>query len=147
MVVEPGDDDAAATRDLELELAADLQRRWGCPAAGHPPGIDPDPTFDLPALAAHHARVTGCPPSGTCPRAVLESAPEILVDLSHAAAVMDESSGAVSFDEALPDREWGPTRVDLEAYRVLVVARRRARASDDEISERERKARQPPKPT
>lgn len=144
MVVEPGDDDAAATQALELELAADLQRRWGCPAAGHSGGIDPDPTFGLADLAAHHARVTGAPPIGTCPRAVLERAPPLLVEITHAAAMMDESSGAVSIDEALPDREWGPTRVDLEAYRLLVVARRRARASDDEILERERKNR--PKP-
>lgn len=77
---------------------------------------------------------------------MLERAPELLLEITHAAAMMDESSGAVSLDEALPDREWGPTRVDLEAYRVLVVARRRARASDDEITERERKQRQPPKP-
>ncbi len=146
MVVEPGDDDAAQTQRDELELAADLQRRWGCTAAGMPPGIDPDPIFDLVGLAAHHARVTGAPPSGTCPRAVLESAPPLLLDVSRAAAAMDESQGGVSFAEALPDREWGPTRVDLEAYQLLVIARRRARASDDELLERERKARTPPKP-
>lgn len=146
LVVEPGDDDAAQTRDLELELAADLQRRWGCPAAGFSGGIDPDSTFGLPDHAAHHARVTGAPPSGTCPRAVLESAPPLLLDVTRAAAAMDESQGGVSFAEALSDREWGPTRVDMEAYQLLVIARRRARASDDEILERERKARTPPKP-
>jgi hypothetical protein len=146
MAVAPDDEDAAQTQALELELAADLQRRWGCPAAGHrpPATLDADPNFDLPGLVALHHRLTGAPPTGTCPRAVLERAPPLLVDVTRAAATMDESQGAVSFAEALPDREWGPTRVDVQAYQLLVVARRRARASDDELAERERRQRRPP---
>lgn len=56
---------------------------------------------------------------------------------------MDEYQGAVSLADAL-GRD--PLQVDLEALRLLTLARRTARAHDDRLREEERKTKAPATP-
>ena len=88
-------------------------------------------------------QATGCARPTTCPRAVLESAPRHVREITTAVAVMDEYQGAVSLADAL-GRD--PLQVDLEALRLLTLARRTARAHDDRLREEERKTKAPATP-
>jgi hypothetical protein len=108
-----------------------MQRRWGCPAAGHTPPAALDP--DLVHEAAHVARITGTPPAATCPLACVERASSWLIEMTQAVALA--SDWHVPLDTTL-GRDI--TAADLAALSALKSAQSQAMQSDRDLDARDR---------
>lgn len=130
------------------DLARRLQKRWGCPNAGHtPPARLPT---DLDEEARYHAETTGLVPlrtpgapppplpssHRTCPfaRGLSPWARQV----ARVLRVTAETKGAVSVADIL-GRE--PHRWDLAALDAVILARAEVAESDAAIWEREQQER------
>lgn len=74
-------------REEIAEHARGQRDDWRCPAAGGDGACD-DP--ELLTVAAEWSETTGLPCTGTCPRAGLERAPPLLVQLTSAVALAND---------------------------------------------------------
>lgn len=126
-----------------------MQRRWGCPRAGHSP---PEHLAeDLAELALDFAVTTGLVPRPapgapppklpprcrTCPFAATYRPSPWAREVLEAYAAMRETKGGVTFEDLTGRR---PHVWDARALRLLPTLTAEVMAADDEHRERERKA-------
>jgi hypothetical protein len=126
---------AREEHDARSDLARTLQRRWGCPRAKHAPPARLAP--DLADEARFVAETTGAPSCGSCPfsRDPSPWAREVL----RAQRLAARLNGAVPVREVLGR---APHCWDLAALDAILLAQADADASDSQIAEAERAAKQ-----
>lgn len=110
------------------DAAVDLQRRWGCPAAGRTPPAQLAP--DLAYVAEQTARIVGCPPATTCPLACVERADPWVVELTNAVGLVKW----LPLEAALGRPLYG---ADLQALVALDRSQTEALASDLKLAKDE----------
>lgn len=129
------DREARAARKL---FAEDLQRQWGCTAAGltPPERLTRGQEQDLDDFQ----RVTRCKQRPrTCPFAQTRRVSLWLVEVTRAVRVMERTKGAITFREMCGR---SPHLWDVRAIDTLLAVQDAVSASDDKAREREREARE-----